>query len=56
MYRFGPDVIICLAVFDRSHFRLDAVFESLDCRVVVDVKVEISVGCCDRVSNAEDLY
>ena len=55
MYSFNPYVIICLAVFGGSHFRPDAVFESLDYRVVVDEEVYVPFGCCDRVSDAEDL-
>ena len=56
MQSFCPYVVVCLAVFGGSHLRPDAVFESLDDRIVVNVEVYIPRGYCDGVSDADELY
>ena len=53
---FGPYIIVCFAVFGGSHLRQDAIFESLDDRVIIDVEIYIPRGCCDGVSDADDMY
>ena len=55
--RFEPIyLVVCVAVFCGSHLRQDAIIESLDDRVVIDVEMYIPRGCCDGVSDADDMY
>ena len=36
--------------------RQDAIFDSLDDRVIIDVEIYIPRRCCDGVSDADDMY